>query len=71
LQQLLDKYKHDTDLLQKYDEAALDAEIEEAKIVGTATADLAREQARNKEARATHAQAVQPPAAAAAEGEAA
>ncbi len=50
LQQQLEKYKHDTDLAQKYQSDALKAEIEEAKIVGQATLDLQREQANNKQA---------------------
>ncbi len=40
LTQQLDKYKHDTDLRFQYDKEALDAEVEEAKIVGEATRDL-------------------------------
>ena len=45
LTQQLDKYKHDTELRFKYDDAALDAEVEEAKIVGQATVDLEAQQA--------------------------
>jgi hypothetical protein len=44
LQQQLEKYKTDSELLYKYRTDALDAEIEEAKIVGQATLDLQREQ---------------------------
>jgi hypothetical protein len=44
MQGQLDKYKHDTQLLFDYAKERLDAEIEEAKIVGTATLDLERQQ---------------------------
>ncbi len=60
LQQQLEKYKHDTELLQKYQSDALKAEIEEAKIVGQATLDLEREQAANKAAAAAQAAAAAP-----------
>ena len=45
MQQFLDKYKADQKTKYDYDNSALEAEIEEAKIVGTATLDLEREQA--------------------------
>lgn len=44
MQQFLDKYKADQETKFKYDDALLDAEIEEAKIVGEATLDLERQQ---------------------------
>lgn len=42
LEQLIEKYKADIDNQYKYDSDVLDAEIEEAKIVGVATLDLER-----------------------------
>jgi hypothetical protein len=44
LQSQLDKYKHDSKLVFDYAKERLDAEIEEAKIIGTATLDLERQQ---------------------------
>ena len=44
LQAQLDKYKHDTELVFKFAKERLDAEIEEAKLVGSATLDLERQQ---------------------------
>jgi len=44
----LDKYKHDTELQFKYWEARLDAETEEAKLVGSATASLELESVRGR-----------------------
>ena len=44
LQAQLDKYKHDTQIIFDYHKERLDAEIEEAKLVGTATLDLERQQ---------------------------
>lgn len=44
----LDKYKHDTELKFKYWEAQLDAETEEAKLVGAAETSLAVEGARGR-----------------------
>jgi hypothetical protein len=44
----LDRYKHETELQFKKWEAALNAEIEEAKLIGAATADLQLEEARGR-----------------------
>lgn len=44
LQQALQKYIHESDLQFKYFDSVLNAEVEEAKIVGSATADLAKMQ---------------------------
>ncbi len=40
----LEKYKHDTELLFKYADARLDAEMKEAEIVGSAVADIEKAQ---------------------------
>ena len=45
LQQQLEKYKHDTDLVFKYFSERLKSEIEEAKLIGSATVELERLQA--------------------------
>ena len=44
LQAQLDKYKHDSELVFKYADSALDAEVEEAKLVGSATLQLQQAQ---------------------------
>lgn len=44
MQAQLDKYKHDTQIIFDYHKERLDAEIEEAKLVGAATLDLERQQ---------------------------
>jgi hypothetical protein len=44
IREALDKYKHDSELQFKYFAEVLGAEVEEAKIVGKATTDLAKQQ---------------------------
>jgi hypothetical protein len=44
MQAAFEKYKHDTDLALEYYKANLDSEVEEAKILGAATADLQKTQ---------------------------
>jgi hypothetical protein len=46
LSKQLEKYVHDSELVYKYASDRLDAEVEEAKIVGSSTLDLTREQLR-------------------------
>lgn len=60
LQLALEKYKHDSELKFKYDDALLDAEVEEAKIVGQATLDLQRQQRDTAQAAAQQQEASRP-----------
>jgi hypothetical protein len=46
LSKQLEKYVHDSELVYKYASDRLDAEVEEAKIIGSSTLDLTREQLR-------------------------
>ena len=58
MQSQLDKYKHDTELSFKYDDARLKSEVEESKIIGQATLDLEREQLKFDNASAAQTQGV-------------
>lgn len=49
MREALDKYKHDTEMQFKYWAEALGVEVEEAKIIGQVTSDLAQQQAEGNE----------------------